>query len=60
MDFRDWFVVALILGITVFGGWFVKTHPDPINFATFATLIGTLTTFYHITVVKDSKQADAQ
>jgi hypothetical protein len=59
MDFRDWFVVGLIISVALFGAIFVAKHPDPLNFATFATLIGTLTGFYHFMVIRDSKQADA-
>jgi len=52
-------VVGLIISVALFGAIFVAKHPDPLNFATFATLIGTLTGFYHFMVIRDSKQADA-
>lgn len=59
MDFRDWFVVAMIVLIGVAATVFLFKHPEAVNFATWATIVGTLSTLYHFLVIKDSKQADA-
>ena len=59
MDTRDWIVIGLMGLIQGAATVFVFKHPDAMNFATWATVCGTLVTAYHWIVVKDSKQADA-
>lgn len=59
MDVRDWIVIGLMAGIQVAATVFIFEHPDAVNFATWATVCGTLATAYHWLVIRDSKQADA-
>jgi heme/copper-type cytochrome/quinol oxidase subunit 4 len=59
MDIRDWIVIGLMAAIQIAATVFVFLHPDAVNFATWATVCGTLTTAYHWLVIRDSKQADA-
>jgi uncharacterized membrane protein len=59
MDVRDWVVIGLMAAIEVTSTVFVFVHPDAINFATWATLCGTLISAYHWTIYKDSKVPDA-
>jgi hypothetical protein len=39
---------------------FIFAHPDTMNFATWATLCGTLTGAYHWLILKDDKTPDAR
>jgi hypothetical protein len=39
---------------------FVFKHPDAINFATWATVVGGLISAYHWMVIRDSKIGDAK
>lgn len=59
MDTRDWVIIALMANIQIVASIFVFKHPDAVNFATWATVAGTLTGAYHWMVIRDSKQADA-
>ena len=59
MDTRDWVVIGLMGAIQLAATVFVFAHPDVVNFATFATLTGTLITAYHWVIVKDQKEKDA-
>jgi hypothetical protein len=60
MDTRDWIVISLMAVIEIAATVFVFKHPDAINFATWATVCGTLATAYHWIVVKDSKTPDSR
>lgn len=51
--------------VLVTGAWVASTvylfrHPSDMNFATWATLCGTMTGFYHFMTVKDDKTKDCQ
>ncbi len=59
MDFRDWFVMAHVNAAGIAATVFLFKHYDPLNFATWATMLGTIIGCYHWFVLKDSKQADA-
>jgi hypothetical protein len=59
MDTRDWIVIGLMAGIQIAATVFVFKHPEAMNFATWATVVGGLTSAYHWMVIRDSKQADA-
>lgn len=59
MDTRDWIVIALMAAIQVAATVFLFEHTDAINFATWATVVGGLTTAYHWLVIRDSKEKDA-
>lgn len=59
MDIRDWVVIGLMGGIQFAATVFIFAHPDAMNFATWATICGTLTGAYHWMVIKDSKTKDA-
>lgn len=59
MDTRDWVVIGLMATIQLAATVFLFKKPDPVNFATWATVCGTLTGAYHWMVIRDSKQADA-
>jgi hypothetical protein len=59
MDTRDWVVIGLMAGIQAAATVFVFKHPDSVNFATWATVCGTLTGAYHWMVIRDSKEKDA-
>jgi hypothetical protein len=59
VDVRDWVVVGLMAGIQIAGTVFIFKHPDPINFATWAGVCGTLTAAYHWMVIRDAKEKDA-
>jgi hypothetical protein len=59
MDFRDWFVIAMISAAWVAATVFIFKHWDPLNFATWATFSGTAIAGYHWLMIKDSKQEDA-
>jgi O-antigen/teichoic acid export membrane protein len=59
MEVRDWIVIALMASIQLAATVFVFVHPDSMNFATWATVVGGLVTAYHWIVIRDSKQADA-
>lgn len=59
MGVRDWIVIVLMADIQLAATVFIFLHPDGINFATWATLAGTLTGAYHWMVIRDQKQADA-
>ena len=59
MDTRDWIVIALMAAIQFAATVFLFRHPDTINFATWATVVGGLTTAYHWLVIRDSKEKDA-
>jgi hypothetical protein len=59
MDIRDWFILFHLNAAGIAATVFVFKHPEPMNFATLATLLGTLVSCYHWFVLKDSKQADA-
>jgi hypothetical protein len=60
MDTRDWIVIALMAGIQLAATVFLFGHPDAVNFATWATVTGTLTGAYHWMVIRDSKIKDAE
>jgi hypothetical protein len=60
MDTRDWIVIGLMGLIQVASTVFVFKHPDAINFATWATLCGTLVGAYHWMVIRDSKTPDSK
>jgi hypothetical protein len=60
MDARDWVIIGLMAAIEGAAIAFVFKHWDPLNFATFATLSGTLISAYHWMVIKDSKTKDAE
>lgn len=59
MDFRDWFVLLHTNAAGIAATVFVFKHPDPLNFVTWATMLGTIVTFYHLFVIKDAKTPDA-
>jgi uncharacterized membrane protein len=59
MDVRDWVVIGLMAAIQVAATVFIFMHPDAVNFATWATIVGGLTTAYHWMVIQDSKEKDA-
>jgi uncharacterized membrane protein len=59
MDVRDWVVIGLMAAIQVAATVFIFMHPDAVNFATWATIVGGLTTAYHWMVIRDSKEKDA-
>jgi hypothetical protein len=59
MDARDWVVIVLMASIQGAGTWFIFEHPDGVNFATWATMCGTLIGAYHWMVLRDSKIPDA-
>ncbi|HXS14414.1 MAG TPA: hypothetical protein VN734_17075 [Acidobacteriaceae bacterium] len=59
LDIRDWFVMilaGLLWGIATF---FLFRHPTEANFATWATLSGTMLGAYHWMVIRDQKVPDA-
>lgn len=57
-DLDDWFVAALVTTAWIFSAVFLWRHPSDLNFATFATLSGTLVGVYHFLSVKDDKSED--
>jgi O-antigen/teichoic acid export membrane protein len=59
MDTRDWIIVISTAGIQLAATVFLFKHPDPVNFATWAAVCGTLAGVYHLLVVRDSKEKDA-
>jgi hypothetical protein len=59
MEVRDWIVIVLMADIQLAATVFIFLHPDTLNFATWATLAGTLTGAYHWIVTRDQKIPDA-
>jgi hypothetical protein len=59
MDVRDWFILFHLNAAGVAATVFLFKHPEPMNFATYAGLLGTLVGCYHFFILKDSKTADA-
>ena len=59
MDTRDWLVIALLAGMHISATVFVFSHPDPINFGTWAGVTSTVTCAYHWLVIRDAKEKDA-
>jgi len=60
VDVRDWVVIGLMAAIQVAATVFVFMYHDAVNFATWATVCGTLTGAYHWMVIRDSKTKDAE
>jgi hypothetical protein len=60
MDIRDWIVVSSMVAIQLAATGFLFHHPDAVNFATWAGVCGTLTGVYHLLVIRDSKEKDAE
>lgn len=58
MDIRDWIIVISMAGIQVAATVFIFKHPETLNFATWATVTGTLAGSYHWANLKDSKTPD--
>lgn len=59
MDARDWAVIGLMAAIQLAATVFIFKHPEAINFATWATVVGGLISAYHWMVIRDSKEKDA-
>lgn len=59
MDFKDWFVVFLIVAIEAVATVFLFLVRSPAVFVTWAGVTTTTTGLYHFLVIRDSKQADA-
>ena len=60
MDARDWVVIGLMAAIEIAATAFLFYRPDSVNFATWATVCGTLITAYHWIVIRDSKTPDSR
>ena len=58
LDIRDWLVVVLVAFILVVATIYLFTYPEPMVFATWATVVGTVTSAYHWIVLKDQKEPD--
>lgn len=59
MDFRDWFILIHVNALVIAATIFVFQHADPVNFATWGGVVGTVTGAYHYLFVKDQKAPDA-
>jgi hypothetical protein len=58
-DFRDWFVLLHLNAAGIAATVFLFKHPDPLNFATWATMLGTISGCYHWFMIRDQKIPDA-
>ena len=52
-------IIGLMANVQIVASVFVFKHPDVVNFATWATVAGTLTGFYHYVIFRDQKETDA-
>jgi hypothetical protein len=60
MDFRDWFVIALVTGAWTASLVFVFLHPTDGNFLGWCGLCATMGSIYHWLTIRDDKEKDAQ
>lgn len=59
LNFRDWFVIVVSTGLWLAATWFLFTHPGEANFATWATVSGSMLGAYHWMVIRDQKIRDS-
>jgi hypothetical protein len=59
MEARDLFVMLLVSAMWVAGTVYLFIHASDMNFATWMGGSGTMTGFYHWTMMKDQKVPDA-
>lgn len=57
-DLRDHVVMVLVSSAWIASTVYIYKHPSDMNFATWATLCGTMTGFYHFMCVRDDKIPD--
>lgn len=60
MDVRDWFIIFHVNVAGIAGTAFLFAHPEAVNFATWAGLIGTIIGCYHWFTLRDQKTEDAK
>ena len=58
-NFDDWFVAVHVNAAWMAATVFVYHHPDPVNFATWATFSATAVGVYHWLIIRDSKEKDS-
>jgi len=58
-DCRDWLVMFLVMCGGCIASVFLFLHPDPLNFATWATYHATAYGVFHWLTVRDAKTEDA-
>lgn len=59
-DLTDWLIAFLVTAAWIAATVFLFIHPDPLNFATWATVSGTLVGVYHWLRVRDDKIKDSE
>jgi O-antigen/teichoic acid export membrane protein len=59
-DVTDWLVMSVVTDVVIAATIFLFKHPDPINFATWGTVVGTICSVYHWLTIRDDKTPDCE